>query len=71
MDATVKLSDELRKQRRHHAVDENNKGKHSREHTKNLCDAFSTDQLESLHEKELPLENREAGSVRAFEFYNE
>ena len=83
MNVTVKLPDELCKQARHRAVDENKSLsawladliRHSLEHTpddklktKNWCDAFSSDYPDSFYEKELPLEDRKAGSVRVFDF---
>ena len=88
MNVTVKLPDELCKQARHRAVDENkslsawladlvrcslehDEGKYNKEFTKSLCDAFSTHHAESVYEKELPLEDRKAGSVRTFDFSEE
>lgn len=86
MNVTVKLPDELCKQARHRAVDENKslsawladlirqsleQTQNNEERPKNWCDAFSDDHPDSFYEKELPMEDRAAGNVRVFDFSTE
>ena len=85
MNVTVKLPEELCRQARYRAVDENKSLsawladllKRSLEQTqndkgqaKNWCDAFSNEYPDSFYEKELPPEDRKAGTVRVFNFFN-
>ena len=86
MNVTVKLPDELCKQARHRAVDENKslsawladlvrrsleQTQNDKGRVKNWCDAFSSDHPDSFYEKELPLEDRKSGTVRVFDFSKE
>ena len=84
MNVTVKLPDELCKQARHRAVDENKSlsawladlVKRSlecthydkEEQTRNWCDAFIYDYPDSFYEKDLPVEDRKAETIRDFNF---
>lgn len=82
MNVTVKLPDELCKQARHRAIDENKslsawladlvrcsleQNQNDAKQARHWCDAFSDDYPDSFYKKELPLEDRKAGTVRIFD----
>ena len=83
MNVTVKLPDELCRQAQHRAVDENKslsawladlvrrsleQAQNDKKQIKSWCDAFSSDYPESFYEKNLPLEDRKAETIRNLNF---
>lgn len=77
MNVTISLPDDLCKRARHRAVDEEQSlsawlaslvarelSSPAQAHPRTWIDAFSSEQPEWFYEKELPLEDRKAGTIR-------